>query len=48
MASRNKKVKPADRITGWRERRELAFMRGRRRAIEDREFAAKYASRMYA
>ena len=50
MASRfKKKTKPADRVTGWLERRELAFTEGRRRAITDREFAAKYvAARMYA
>ena len=49
MSRSNKKIKPADRVVGWRERRELAFMHGRRRAITDREFAAKYAAaRMYA
>ena len=50
MASRfKKKTKPADRVTGWQERRELAFTHERRRAIVDREYAAKYvAARMYA
>jgi hypothetical protein len=50
MASRfRKKVKPADHVTGWREKRELGFMHERRRAIEDREYATKYvAARTYA
>lgn len=43
-----KKVKPADRVAGWRERRMLALMGERRRATEDRQYASQYVARMYA
>jgi len=48
MTRQFKKTKPADRVTGWRERRMLAIMKEHRRAVEDRQYAARYASRMYA
>ena len=48
MAQQFKKFKPAEHRTGWREKRQNAFIRERRRATEDKIFAARYAARVYA